>query len=99
MSSGSTWFIPITCSMSCRIARSGSVCSPRVRREALDQPTYQDRMAAERRFLVIVNDEDIAVNVMQQRGAATRAAVPGRFSHLEKALWQLADYVRDRLKD
>jgi hypothetical protein len=56
-------------------------------------------MAAEREFLLVVNDEDIAVNEMQQRGAATRSAAPGRFSHLEKALWQLADYVRERIKD
>jgi len=68
-----------------------------VRREALEQPDYQQRMTAERDFLVVVNDEDIAVNVMQQRGAATRAAAPGRFSHLEKACWQLADYVRERI--
>jgi phenylpropionate dioxygenase-like ring-hydroxylating dioxygenase large terminal subunit len=70
-----------------------------VRRDALEQPDYRQKMAAERDFLVVVNDEDIAVNVMQQRGAATRAAVPGRFSHLEKALWQLADYVRERIQD
>jgi len=70
-----------------------------VHRDALAQADYQQKMAAERDFLVVVNDEDIAVNVMQQRGAATRSAVPGRFSHLEKALWQLADYVRERLRD
>jgi len=70
-----------------------------VRRDALGEPGYPQKMAAERDFLVVVNDEDIAVNVMQQRGAATRSAVPGRFSQLEKALWQLADYVRERIKD
>jgi len=70
-----------------------------VRREALELPGYAERMEAERRFLVIVNDEDIAVNEMQQRGANARAAAPGRFSHLEKASWQLATYVRERLKD
>jgi phenylpropionate dioxygenase-like ring-hydroxylating dioxygenase large terminal subunit len=70
-----------------------------VRRDALEQPDYPGKMAAEREFLIAVNDEDIAVNVMQQRGAATRMAVPGRFSHLEKALWQLADYVRERIRE
>jgi len=70
-----------------------------VRRDALEQPDYRQKMASEREFLVVVNDEDIAVNVMQQRGAATRSAAPGRFSHLEKALWQLADYVRERIGD
>jgi phenylpropionate dioxygenase-like ring-hydroxylating dioxygenase large terminal subunit len=70
-----------------------------VRREAFEQPDYEKKMAAEREFLLVVNDEDIAVNEMQQRGAATGSAAPGRFSHLEKALWQLADYVRERIKD
>jgi hypothetical protein len=70
-----------------------------VHRDAAAQPDYEQKMAAEREFLIVVNDEDIAVNVMQQRGAATRGALPGRFSHLEKALWQLAEYVRERLRD
>jgi phenylpropionate dioxygenase-like ring-hydroxylating dioxygenase large terminal subunit len=69
-----------------------------VRREALEQPDYQEKLARERQFMIVVNDEDIAVNEMQQRGAATRSAVAGRFSHLEKALWQLADYVRERIQ-
>ncbi len=69
-----------------------------VRRDAPEQPGYQERLEAERRFLVLVNDEDVGVNELQQRGAATRAAMPGRFSHLEKALWQLASYVRARLQ-
>jgi phenylpropionate dioxygenase-like ring-hydroxylating dioxygenase large terminal subunit len=69
-----------------------------VRRDAPEQPDYQQRLALERDFMIHVNDEDIAVNEMQQRGAATRTAAAGRFSHLEKALWQLADYVRERIK-
>jgi|HubBroStandDraft_6_1064221.scaffolds.fasta_scaffold17598_2 phenylpropionate dioxygenase-like ring-hydroxylating dioxygenase large terminal subunit len=69
-----------------------------VQRDAPKQPDYHDRLASERNFLVAVNQEDIAVNEMQQRGAASRSAQVGRFSHLEKALWQLADYVRDRIK-
>jgi phenylpropionate dioxygenase-like ring-hydroxylating dioxygenase large terminal subunit len=69
-----------------------------VRRDAHEMPDYHQKMAREREFLIVVNDEDIAVNEMQQLGAATRAALPGRFSELEKALWQLADYVRDRVK-
>jgi len=67
-------------------------------RKAFEQPDFQDKLGREREFLTVVNDEDIAVNEMQQRGVATRTALPGRFSDLEKALWQLADYVRDRVK-
>jgi hypothetical protein len=69
-----------------------------VQRDACTQPSYQQNLARERDFMILVNDEDIAVNEMQQRGAATRTAVAGRFSHLEKALWQLAEYVRERIK-
>jgi phenylpropionate dioxygenase-like ring-hydroxylating dioxygenase large terminal subunit len=68
-----------------------------VRRDAHEQAGYVEKMQRERDFLTVVNDEDIAVNEMQQRGAATRAALPGRFSDLEKALWQLAEYVRERI--
>jgi phenylpropionate dioxygenase-like ring-hydroxylating dioxygenase large terminal subunit len=67
-------------------------------RKAFEQPDFQAKLACERDFLIAVNDEDIAVNEMQQRGAATRAALPGRFSDLEKALWQLAEYIRERIK-
>lgn len=66
-------------------------------RQAFNAADFQEKLAREREFLVLVNDEDIAVNEMQQRGVATRTALPGRFSDLEKALWQLADYIRDRL--
>jgi phenylpropionate dioxygenase-like ring-hydroxylating dioxygenase large terminal subunit len=69
-----------------------------VRRDARERPDYQEKLAREREFMIVVNDEDIAVNEMQQRGAATSTAVAGRFSHLEKALWQLAEYVRERIK-
>jgi phenylpropionate dioxygenase-like ring-hydroxylating dioxygenase large terminal subunit len=67
-------------------------------RRAFASPDFQEKLAREREFLIVVNDEDIAVNEMQQRGVASRTALPGRFSHLEKALWQLADYIRDRIK-
>jgi phenylpropionate dioxygenase-like ring-hydroxylating dioxygenase large terminal subunit len=66
-------------------------------RQAFEQSDFQQRLQRERDFLIVVNDEDIAVNEMQQRGAATSSARPGRFSHLEKALWQLANYIRERL--
>jgi len=64
---------------------------------ALDDPNYASLIDAERSFYARFNDEDIAINRMQQRGVATGAARPGRFSHLEKALWQFANYLRQRL--
>ena len=41
----------------------------------------------------VVNQEDIAVNVTQQRGLTSRRARPGRLNHLEEANIQFADYV------
>jgi len=69
-----------------------------VRKSALEQPDYAETIAREMAFLDLVNGEDIAVNEMQQRGARTPSATVGRLSHLEKAVWQLADYVRARIE-
>jgi phenylpropionate dioxygenase-like ring-hydroxylating dioxygenase large terminal subunit len=68
-----------------------------VRPEAKDLPDYAEKAAAERDFFIQVNSEDIAVNEMQQKGAATRSATFGRLCDLEKAAWQLAEYVRGRV--
>lgn len=65
-----------------------------VRPEARDMPGFDALMAREMRFLDTVNLEDIAVNEMQQLGAATGTAETGRLSHLEKAVWQLSDFIR-----
>jgi phenylpropionate dioxygenase-like ring-hydroxylating dioxygenase large terminal subunit len=62
-------------------------------------PDFAEKIEAERQFLNRANIEDITVNELQQRGAEAPSAAPGRLSHLEKAIWQLADYVRDRLAD
>src|SRR5262249_48482343 len=64
---------------------------------ATRDPNYPRLIEAERGFYARFNDEDIAINRMQQRGATTAAARPGRLSHLEKALWQFAQYLRERL--
>ncbi|MDE1174103.1 MAG: aromatic ring-hydroxylating dioxygenase subunit alpha [Parvibaculaceae bacterium] len=68
-----------------------------VRPEARELPNFAEIMKQEMDFFVTVNAEDIAVNEMQQKGAATSTAQVGRLSHLEKAVWQLADYIRDRM--
>ena len=64
---------------------------------AQEDPDYPRLLEAERSFYARFNDEDIAINRMQQRGVATHSARTGRFSHLEKGLWQFADYLRGRL--
>jgi phenylpropionate dioxygenase-like ring-hydroxylating dioxygenase large terminal subunit len=45
-----------------------------------------------------VNDEDNDINERQQRGLASARAVVGRFSHLEGCAWDLAQYVRRKLR-
>ena len=42
----------------------------------------------------MVNDEDNAINRMQQIGVSSAFATVGRFSHLEACAFHLADYVR-----
>jgi phenylpropionate dioxygenase-like ring-hydroxylating dioxygenase large terminal subunit len=66
------------------------------RPEAWELPNYQQLCAAEKAFADRINLEDIAVNTLQQLGAATRSATPGVLNHLEKAVWQLADYIREK---
>jgi phenylpropionate dioxygenase-like ring-hydroxylating dioxygenase large terminal subunit len=69
-----------------------------VKQAALAEADYQEKIARELAFLDTVNHEDLAVNEMQQRGAKTPSAMIGRLSHLEKAIWQLADFVRARVQ-
>lgn len=67
-----------------------------VRPEARSMPGFDALMTRELGFLDTVNLEDIAVNEMQQLGAATGTAAAGRLSHLEKAVWQLSEFIRAR---
>ena len=41
--------------------------------------------------------EDYDINLMQQVGANSVLARPGRLSHLEATVWHLAEYVRNRV--
>jgi phenylpropionate dioxygenase-like ring-hydroxylating dioxygenase large terminal subunit len=43
--------------------------------------------------------EDLAVNGIQQRALHSAFAQPGRLSHLERTVWQQANYLRRRLLD
>lgn len=68
-----------------------------VRRDALNMPNFAELMETTKANGAVIAAEDVEVNTLQQRGAKSRLAVPGRLSHLEKPVWQLADYVRDRM--
>lgn len=66
--------------------------------EARDLPNFAELITDLRTRGLAVNQEDIAVNQLQQLGAASSFAHAGRLCHLEKPVWQVADYIRDRIR-
>ncbi|MCB8883378.1 aromatic ring-hydroxylating dioxygenase subunit alpha [Acidisoma cellulosilytica] len=78
-------------------ARTILDCHVMIRAETFDTPGFREEFDRQMVSLHEVNLEDVGVNDMQQRGATTGAARIGRLSHLEKAVWQIADYVRGRI--
>ncbi|TPE47714.1 aromatic ring-hydroxylating oxygenase subunit alpha [Amaricoccus solimangrovi] len=66
-----------------------------VHRSALENPEFADLMAQAKEKGAVIAREDVEVNTLQQIGAKSRLAGPGRLSHLEMPVWQLADWVRD----
>lgn len=69
-----------------------------VRPEELDRPDFPDVVEKLRSRGVQITEEDIAVNSMQQKGAASSFAEPGFLHPLEKPTWQLSDHVRRQLR-
>jgi phenylpropionate dioxygenase-like ring-hydroxylating dioxygenase large terminal subunit len=65
--------------------------------ECLDLPDYEEKIAALKGKGDAIFQEDIAVNEMQQIGAASSLAPIGRLSHLEHTVWYLANYVREKM--
>jgi hypothetical protein len=64
--------------------------------EARDLPNFAELIADLRTRGLAVDPKDIGVNRLQQLSAASSFAQAGRLCHLEKPVWQLADYIRDR---
>jgi phenylpropionate dioxygenase-like ring-hydroxylating dioxygenase large terminal subunit len=58
---------------------------------------HAGKVEALRSFLDGVHREDIGACSGVQSGLRSRLASPGRLSHLEKAIWQLNQYVLDRV--
>jgi nitrite reductase/ring-hydroxylating ferredoxin subunit len=56
-----------------------------------------EKFTAFQTFLDKAGAEDNAIDVMQQAGAGSMFARPGRLSHLEAGVWHLAEYVRSRI--
>ncbi|WP_172383347.1 aromatic ring-hydroxylating dioxygenase subunit alpha [Streptomyces sp. MNP-20] len=68
--------------------------------DAADRPGYAAYVAASRRQLELIQEEDlVAVRGVQRGLAAEPGPSGGRFSHLERPLWQFQRYLADRLVD
>lgn len=65
--------------------------------EALDLPNFDQIIERKRKIGSEIAAEDLEVNGMQQIGAQSSLATVGRLSHLEKPVWQLANYVRSHV--
>ncbi len=61
--------------------------------ETKQLPDFAKIMAIQDKTFDVINLEDIDVNVMQQIGAKSGMVKSGRLSHLEKAIWQLNQFV------
>jgi hypothetical protein len=67
------------------------------RPEDIAAPDFEAKREVARQRSELINAEDNAVNDMQQIGAGSMLAGPGRLSHLENCVWHLAEYVRGRI--
>jgi phenylpropionate dioxygenase-like ring-hydroxylating dioxygenase large terminal subunit len=65
-----------------------------MKRDEAMAPDKDEKLAKRLERMDEINNEDLAVNDMQQYGAGSHLAEPGRFSHLEACSWHLAEYVR-----
>ncbi len=69
-----------------------------VRPEVAAQPDLlTEKFALREPFSHRATIEDNAIDLMQQVGAGSQLARPGRLSHLEATVWHLAEYVRSRI--
>lgn len=65
--------------------------------QALDDPAYASAVEATREALRAIHIQDIAACEGVQAGYRSRFAQSGRYSHLEKALWQFHNWLLDRI--
>jgi phenylpropionate dioxygenase-like ring-hydroxylating dioxygenase large terminal subunit len=72
---------------------------PCVPAAVLEDPALGAQLPAFRAFVDTVHRQDIGVCEGVQRGLASRLAEPGPLSHLERCVWQLHRYLRERLAD
>jgi phenylpropionate dioxygenase-like ring-hydroxylating dioxygenase large terminal subunit len=65
--------------------------------QALEDPAYASAVEATREVLRAIHVQDIAACEGVQAGYRSRFARSGRYSHLEKALWQFHNWLLDRI--
>jgi phenylpropionate dioxygenase-like ring-hydroxylating dioxygenase large terminal subunit len=72
-----------------------------VRPETLAEEGMLQRSTDSRKeFMVKITAEDVGINIQQQRTLTTsRYLRPGRLSHLETTVWDLANHIRSRVGD
>jgi phenylpropionate dioxygenase-like ring-hydroxylating dioxygenase large terminal subunit len=70
---------------------------PCVPAAALEGGAHAEALAGFRAFADLVHRQDMGACDGVQTGLRSRLAAPGRYSHLEKALWQLQRFLRERL--
>ena len=70
---------------------------PCVPEAALHEPELRERLAGFRDFVDTIHRQDIEACQGVQAGLRSRLAEPGRLSHLERCVFQLHEYVRERL--
>ncbi len=66
--------------------------------EALENPAYAPAVDGARELVNSIHLQDIVACSGVQAGYRSTTARPGRYSHLEKALWQFHQYVLDRVE-
>lgn len=72
-------------------------CQQMVQPETAALPDFPTMMQIQDKSFDVINLEDIGVNEMQQIGARSGFVKPGRLSHLEKAIWQLNQFVASKV--
>ena len=65
---------------------------------AADEAANPEAVRVSLDLLRVIHEEDIVACSGVQRGLRSRTAAQGRFSHLEKPLWQFGRWVVDRLE-
>ena len=63
----------------------------------VERPDFEKSLAQAKNSLEFINNQDMWACTTVQRAFSSRLAERGRYSHMEKAVWQVARYVTSRL--